>query len=183
MTTSFDEVTSVHGIPLPLELGKTPRLRVVNYEANSPGAGVSASYVNAVYSVTLYVYDLGLSNLPEDPLSSSVMEHFQESVQGALTSADSNGERLECKAAHGVSLEPDSGVNYLVATFGLENDQGRFRSFIFLTTKNGRFVKLRMSFHPTSLAAESLSSIVARTYFALLWPDRSIDPDLSAHAG
>ena len=167
-------ITSVHGLPLPLSLAKTPRSRVANHEATYPGQGMSASYINAVYSVTLYIYDSGFTDMPDDPVSEVVVEHFRAAIQGAIAAAQARNETLRCKAAHAVAEPPATTAEYLVAKFGTDDDNGRFTSFIYLAVKNGKFVKLRITFSQPSISAESLAEVVANSYFALLWPGRVI---------
>lgn len=171
MSASAQEIESVHGIPLPLELARAQRTRIVDYEPDHPGMGISASYVNGYYKIALYVYDLGLTDIPDNPMSAVVTDHFRQAISEALTVAHSRGEKLQCKGAHGAPYPPGVDVAFLVAKLGRENDNDRFTSFIFLTTKNRRFVKLRVSFVQSSLTAESLASTIVTEYFSLLWPN------------
>ena len=132
--------------------------------------GVSASYVNGYTQAALYIYDLGLPDIPDDPISPIVADHFRQTIGEALTVAHSRGEKLRCKEANGATYAAHAGVAFLVAKLGRENDSDRFSSFIYLTTKHGKFVKLRISFVESSLAAESLANTIAAAYFAVLWP-------------
>jgi hypothetical protein len=170
MTSVEQEIESAYGIPLPKELAQASRTRVVHYEPEQPGLGISASYVTGYFQIALYVYDLNLKDIPEDPMSEVVVAHMQQSIGEAISVAQGRGEKLECRAAYGVPYAGIS-VDYLVAALGRENEEGRLSSLIFLTTKSGRFIKLRISFIEASFTAENLAKTIASSYFALLWPE------------
>ena len=165
------ELTSVHGIPLPLELAKVARTRLVNYEADHPGLGISASYVGGYYQITLYVYDMGILDLPSNPTAPVVATQFEQSIREALAAGAEREDRLEFRDASTGSLTPGGDLHFLVAAFGREGDRDRFSSFLFLTVARSRFVKMRVSFIESSRAAESLAVAIAKSYFVLLFPE------------
>ena len=167
MTTSDNELESVYGLPFPKVLALADRTRVVRYE---PGLGLSASYANGAYTIGLYVYDLNLKDIPDDPTENLVVSHLHQSIAEAINVAQTRGEVLQCTGAYGVPYAGIS-VDYLVAKLSRAGDEGRLSSVILLTTKLGYFIKLRISFPEAAFSVEGLARTVGCDYFALLWPE------------
>jgi len=164
---------SVFGLPLPLELGRTPRQRVTDHESGQPGMGFSASYVNALYSATLYIYDLGIAGLPDDATKPAAVAHFESCIQDVYRAELAAGRAVECRQAFNAGIQNADGQQLLIARFGYSGDTDRYRTFLHFTTRNGKFIKLRTTFQETSNSAASLTDTVMRSYLDLIWPSSS----------
>jgi hypothetical protein len=52
--------------------------RVRNYEAESPGLGISVGYDGPGITATVYIYTLGMEAIPDDLESAIMKDHFQQ---------------------------------------------------------------------------------------------------------
>ena len=162
----------IFGLPAPLELSGIARGEIVDNEPTLPGTGFTVPYSSRLIEVTLYLYDQSVANIPDDPLSEIVRNHFHETTRHVQRAAEVMGTRLTLISTFGVGL-PGGGLEFLSAKFIGEDSGGPFMSIMYLTAKNGKFVKLRMRCREKPEVAEEIARSVANAYADLLWPSHA----------
>lgn len=149
------------GIWLPTELGGFERGPIYDNEAQMPGLGITVAYSAPGVKATVFVYDLRNRSLPEGIDNAVVKEHSQQALADIL-SVHSNVSVLE-------PLAPATGScsNFLrVKLSYVERGGGSgevIHSYLYLGTRRGSFVKLRLSY-PVSLAFKT--GVVSEARFA-----------------
>jgi len=113
--------------------------------------GIALQYASPTRDVwaTIYIYDLGLKEIPTDLADHLVMRVFLQTLQDAKQQVVT-GRVREVR----ISDEPPKlartglcGREYLRTDFEIDTNQGSMKSYAVLTTLRGNFVKLRIS-HP-----------------------------------
>lgn len=121
-------------------------MRSTSYEARQPGLGISHRYESRVGWVDVYVYDLKQGNwLPgvDDP---RFEEHFKATVN-EVQLARANGVYAKVEVGPVSDLRIEEQTLRRVSFRLLHAATGRsYESFTFLTARNGRLLKYRMSF-------------------------------------
>lgn len=70
------------GIIFPDRLGTLPKhSQISDYEATTPGLGISVAYNGPGITVTIYLYTLGLDTVPADLDSPLLNKHFKDSAR------------------------------------------------------------------------------------------------------
>lgn len=70
------DADSLFGIPVPKSISALHRGEITNNEVTSPGLGFTIPYHGPMIEATLYIYDLGLNEIPANPLDDAVRQHF-----------------------------------------------------------------------------------------------------------
>jgi hypothetical protein len=130
------------GVLFPPQLGKL-QLQGVN-EFDDPGLGRSLSYSGHGLEATVYIYSLGLPEIPEDPHSEIVREEFENRKRdiyqiegrGAI---EHIGDRIV--AVDGKSTQ----VAMHEAKFRFTQQETIRWSYLYLFSESGSFVKLRLT--------------------------------------
>jgi hypothetical protein len=121
-------------------------VRSTSYEARQPGLGISHRYESRVGWVDVYVYDLKQGNwLPgvDDPRFD---EHFKATVN-EVQLARTNGVYAKVEVGPVSDLRIEEQTLRRVSFRLLHAATGRsYESYTFLTARNGRLLKYRMSF-------------------------------------
>jgi hypothetical protein len=171
---SFDEVDSFFGLPTPLTLFGLPRGKVILHELQSPGDGIAVAYIGVSINVTLFLYDFGNPDIPSDLHSDVVQEHFRVCMDDVLKLAPRALADVKFVAAYCAGVKhPDVGHEYLCGQFEGADEHGPLSSFLYLTVKGGKFVKLRMTCRQEVDKAKWLSRSVADAYADQLWPSHA----------
>jgi hypothetical protein len=75
---------TVYGLRLPAQIGGAERGSVKDYETARPGLGYGVTYRLLGWTTDLYIYDLKLSSIPDDPTSTVVMEALAQAKNEVL---------------------------------------------------------------------------------------------------
>lgn len=170
-SVSFGEQQSLFGIPLPKAICGLTRGEITNNELTNPGLGYTVPYNGPVQKATIYIYDLGLAAVPDDPTSEVVLNHFNHNVQQIIEMKSAGFfSSVEVKSKYGTG-DPATGIEFLCCEFRAVEDGKALETFLFLTSYSKLFVKVRFT---TPL--QDRSSIYAREFAnavaELLWPER-----------
>lgn len=154
------ETISLFGITFPWALRGLVRGGSTNYELTHPGLGYSVPYSGDDITVTVYIYDGGVPDIPADLNDQVVEDHFRSALGEVMQSK--LYQKVEHGEAYGVGRD-DKGVEFLCGEFFVVDNEGVNKdSYLYFATFNGKFVKLRVS-----LPSREDSSAIAE----LLWPE------------
>lgn len=163
------DADSLFGIPVPKSISGLHRGEITNNEVTSPGLGFTVPYHGPMIEATLYIYDLGLKEIPANLLDDSVRQHFDGATRDVLSlprHGQYNSVALVSRYATGSS---EIGPEFLCATFSVMDQDKSFMSFLFLTTHSDRFVKWRISIHHNE-SEEAVARMIVDAYADMLWP-------------
>ena len=163
------EPLTFHGLDFPDEIAGFVRGQHRDYETTNPGLGYSVAYRREGWTATVYVYDLGLRSIPDDPRSRVSMRNFEQAKEDVLAAQRQGAYRsAELKRDF---LLPETGAPRLqCASFTLvRRDNNEYDSYLCVTAWRGSFVKLRL----TGERHESNDAAAGRfmaAWMRLLWP-------------
>jgi hypothetical protein len=73
-----NEPVTYYGLTFPVEIGGARRISVRDYETTHPGLGYSAGYQLRNITHTVYIYDSGVSRIPDDLRSPVVTQQLAQ---------------------------------------------------------------------------------------------------------
>lgn len=160
---------TIYGIPAPTAFGDLRRISMTNNETAQSGAGVSVGYSSSHIEATLYIY--GRDEIPDGVLSEHCREHFVQCIQDVFQMARHLKREVSLVGCQlrGSDL---SGPEFLQASFLQCGEQGARLSVLYLTARDQKFVKLRMTTALTEIALQVIEAAID-SYSILLWPARS----------
>lgn len=142
-----------------------PRIEVVDYEAKGhAGLGYSVSYGSREsLIVTLYIYDMGESHIPDGPGSPEVQEQLRRAV-GDILQAERMGLYKNVQQAREATVTlgggaPGQGLVARGVVFHLEVQGEPKTSHVYTSGHRGAFVKLRCTYahdEPSEAQSEDL---------------------------
>ncbi len=160
---------SLFGIPLPGAIAGLSRADITNNEMVNPGLGYTIPYNGAEEKATIYIYDFGLNNIPEDPMSDVVRQHFEECIAQIMQMKDRGiYSGIEIGDSYGIG-SPTSGLQFLCCEFMVCENDKLLDTFLFVTSYGGKFVKLRYTMPHCKHASTSARGF-ADAVGSLLWP-------------
>ena len=165
------ETVTIFGITFPWMLCGLVRGGLTNYESTQPGLGFSVPYDDKDVSVTIYIYDNGLSDIPTD-LNDYVVEDHLGAIFGEIMRSPSYL-KVDHNATYRIS-RPSEAEDFLCGKFTVIDQEKEISdSYIYLTTFNGKFIKLRISMPSCSDSSEQANFIVS-AFSEVLWPEKTI---------
>jgi hypothetical protein len=137
------------GIQLPTEISGFNRIEVIDNEATSKGLGITIAYGAPGIKATVFIYDMGITGLREGINNPTVKAHAQQALQDIFRV------HPDAKVLDKLSQGSGSCTSYLRAKLvyeeGPELTREAFHSYLYLGSKKGSFVKVRVSY-PARLA-------------------------------
>jgi hypothetical protein len=156
------EERTFHGLTFPEMVEDAVFYGSNDHEATAPGYGYSARYFRPGWEMTVYIYDHGLSVIPNDVESGPMREEFEDSkkaieIRGAEL-------RREFVASLG-------GPKFLCASYTLRTASGEeVETLLSVTTFKNKFVKFRVSGQRSDMSNIEAQEFVA-AWAPILWPD------------
>src|SRR5436190_124101 len=72
------EPVTLFGLTFPETVGAFQRGDSTDFEKNSPGLGHGVRYLRSGWTVNVFIYDLRMPSIPDDPLSDVVRRQFDQ---------------------------------------------------------------------------------------------------------
>jgi hypothetical protein len=141
----------------------------IDNERMNPGLGVTIPYQRRDQGkATVYVYDKGRRDIPDNPMSEVVKDEFDLAARDVLSLGQAKGTTVELVKRYGTG-SPERGVEFLCAEFVLTDSSGTRRTFLYLTGCRRKFVKLRVTLG-TNDATDPTAYNFAEAVASRLWP-------------
>jgi hypothetical protein len=164
--SSFESY-KLYGIDFPWIISNFKRRVTLNNEIQVPGLGYTIQYkdINSLSSeansgkASIYVYDLSLSNIPNDLTKSIVTDHFND-ILSEIDVVDKSMDRKSSLIKNTSSGDIEHGKGFLCAIFEVEQANAMLVSTLALFVFDGRFVKLRITVMKQETALESIFSFI-----------------------
>jgi len=118
---------------------------VRGYEKESLGVSATFCLIDSDATASLYIYDYGFPSIPDGVNSTDLLRHFAEcklAIRGASLAPDST---------HSTATSPP--VQFRVAQLIGNGPAGTESTWLTMTGRNAHFIKLRVSFAASKLAA------------------------------
>jgi hypothetical protein len=137
------------GIEIPVEISDFNRIEVIDNESTSKGLGVTISYGSPGIKATVFIYNKGIADLGEGINNRIVQAHAQQAIQDIFTV------HPDAKVLDMLNQGSGSCASYLrvkvVYDEGQDQTREKFHSYLYLGSKKGNFIKVRVSY-PARLA-------------------------------
>jgi hypothetical protein len=147
----------VSGLAFPFEIGWLVFDGATNYEPHAPGLGYSVCYKAPGITATLYVYDRGMTTIPDDVAESAVQDEFERAA-GEIATAQPD--------LHVAWADHPKNPDCLERYYRVGDDWRR-ASLLWLTTTRRRFLKARVTWDRDQFidraAQNFVSTILANT--------------------
>lgn len=135
---------NVYGMLFPNDLAGFTLDSVINNEKDMPGQGFSLFYDHPGVKASVFVYDLGIKNIPNGDNSPIVYKAFQQAINDVKT-VHHDAQSLDVTPK--LSID---GTNMLHAAFQYASDQAGSRdvvfSHVYMTAQNGNFILVRTTY-------------------------------------
>ncbi len=140
-----------------------------DYESTHPGAGYSAAYRRNAWTATVFIYDLRMKSIPDDPLAPLVREQVQQaSAEVHRAVAAGAWEKASNRGTYNL---PNAGrARFQCADFALVRAGGQeLDSLLCITKWRGKFIKFRISGAKQSDGTAGARRFV-EAWSEVLWP-------------
>jgi hypothetical protein len=172
----------VNGVALDAAYAGFSRGKVIDNEKAHPGYGYTVAYRGGSRGeATIYVYRKRQREIPDGPISKTVMAEFNQVTREILSLGQSAGRNIELVSRYGTG-SPERGKEFLCAEFILSNETGSLRTFVYLTGAAGNFVKIRVTLR-TNDAADPTARNLADAVASGLWENGEPRPDKQGDIG
>lgn len=133
----------IHGAPFPARVGSFVRQNFRDYESESVGLGQSIGYKREDgTTATIYIFDLQMPNVPNNILDPIVRDQFSQAISDVFQFH--RGDKVELQYER-IKKARNGAPEFLFAAFKIVSELTSKMSYIFLTARNGKFVKVRVS--------------------------------------
>jgi hypothetical protein len=161
------EPLTIYGLKFPDKIAGAERGEPHDFEKANPGYGHSVHYTMPGWSITVYIYDMGRTSIPDDPQSDVVKGQLAE-ARREVFDVRSKVEWKRDFPIHGESRK----VRFICGAFAFANKASEsLDSFLCLTAWKNKFVKFRLTTRPSS-GSEAEATRFVRAWTGVLWPSR-----------
>jgi hypothetical protein len=162
---------TVYGLRLPAQIGGAERASVKDYETTRPGLGYGVTYRLPGWTTDLYVYDLKLSTIPDDPTSTVVMEALTQAKNEVFGLAQRGDYKNVVLKSDYTILDSSGRTRFVCAMFAYHHVKlkGEVDSYLCMTGWKGKLVKFRMT-TPRNDASAAVSRRFIEAWSGVLWP-------------
>ncbi len=168
---SFAQSRTLFGVAIPDRVAGLPHEPPHDYERDNPGLGYSVEFLRPDWRIDVYIYDLGMRDIPADPMS-DVMERQLKQASGDIYELERRGNYSNVTASGNFAVDDSAGrTRFVCSTFRYRHNgwKSDVDSYLCLTSVKAKFFKVRMTTKrdPDS-AAESRRFVQA--WIGVLWP-------------
>lgn len=141
------EKANHYGLAFAAEVASFTFRETFSFEKDKPGLGYAVTYVRSNWVADIYIYDLGLKPIPDDPRSERIRAQFEQ-AEGDVFNAQQRGQYKTVVLRARFAVADAKGKDRLACgTFRLRraNDKKDSDSYLCVTGWNDKFVKFRMT--------------------------------------
>jgi hypothetical protein len=162
---------TVYGLRLPAQIGGAERASIKDYETARPGLGYGVSYRLPGWTTDLYLYDLKLSSIPDDPMSTVVMEALTQAKNEVFGLGQRGDYKNVVLKSDYTILDSAGRTRFACAMFTYYHVKfkGDVDSYLCMTGWKGKLVKFRMT-TPRNDASSAVARRFIEAWSSVLWP-------------
>ncbi len=118
--------------------------KVIDYEKERPGLGISIGYNGYITNVTIYIYNMGIKNIPYDLYSDLSINAFNDAKEEIWKAENMDVYSNVHKVLEGEIKYGD--LKFLCSIYRLDQDEYDRISYIYLTIFKNHFLKIRYTY-------------------------------------
>jgi hypothetical protein len=163
--------TMILGVPVPDRVAGLPHQQPTDSETKSPGQGYGIQFLKPGWKVDVYIYDLGMKSISDDPKSESVQKGFAEAKR-EIAELERRGVYTGVAAKGEFTIDDSAGrPRFLCAAYSYVHTRRdvTLDSFLCLGGVNKQFLGIRMD-RPTSGNSEAELRRFVKGWTDVLWP-------------
>src|SRR5580704_769467 len=167
--------TTLLGVPVPDRVSGLPHAAPMNFETNNPGMGYGVRFAHPDWTIDVYIYDLKMKSIPDNPASAAVQAALDE-AKSEIVHIEKRGDYVGLTMKDTFTIADTAGrgrficveYNYFHKRRAVDLD-----SYLCLAGARGKFFQIRMdtvkSKHPAAEVRRFVEAW-ARAWIPVLWP-------------
>jgi hypothetical protein len=167
--------TTLLGVPVPDQVSGLPHQAPLDFETDHPGMGYGVRFPRPDWTIDIYIYDLKMKSIPDDPASAAVQAALEE-AKGEIVSTAKRGDYAGLTMKDVFTIADTAGrgrficveYNYFHKRRAVDLD-----SYLCLAGARGEFFQIRMDTVKSKHPAAEVRRVVeawARAWIPVLWP-------------
>jgi hypothetical protein len=138
---------------MPPKVGDAKRGEVKDFEPANPGLGQAVGYSMPGWRITLFIYDLQRTDLPETAVASIITPQLEQAA-GDIMTFKQKGDYADVDEGLGFVVPDGLAARFYCKSYvlkttkgigGLKSNNEQFDSYLCVTTWRKRFIKLRLT--------------------------------------
>ena len=167
--------TTLLGVPVPDRVSGLPHEAPTDFETDQPGMGYGVRFPRPGWTIDIYIYDLKMKSIPDDPASTAVQAAIEE-AKGEIVNTAKRGDYAGLTMKDVFTIADTAGrgrficveYNYFHKRRAVDLD-----SYLCLAGARGKFFQIRMDAVKSEHPADEMRRFVeawARAWIPVLWP-------------
>ena len=156
------------GLRFPDTVADFPRGETTDFEKDHPGRGYRVRYNAEPWAISVFIYDDGVKNIPDQLSADIVTAQFDKARGGIYKRAEQVNGSVEDKGRfeiHGADGKP----RYICGAYFVVDKGLRIDHYLCLTTWHGKFIRYRLGTFTKDGSLATAKRFVA-AWTAILWP-------------
>jgi hypothetical protein len=165
------EPLKIFGLTIPERVDGLPRGPLYNYEKTNPGLGYSVRFKKTGWLIDVYLYDLRLTQISDDPNSEIVRRQLGQAT-GDIRELERRGNYANVRELGSYAIKDRDGrTRFICSAFTYLHKQigAVVDSYLCLTSWNNKFFKIRMTAQQSESSRQDAVSFV-EAWIGVLWP-------------
>lgn len=172
--SSQAQTTTLLGVPVPDRVAGLAHEPPTDFETRTPGMGYAVRFVRADWTVDVFIYDLQMKSIPDNPASAAVQAALAE-AKGEITGAEKRGDYVGVTLKDTFTIADITGrgrficaeYNYFHKRRAVDLD-----SYLCLAGARGKFFQIRMDTVKSTRPDETRRVVEAwaRAWIPVIWP-------------
>jgi hypothetical protein len=166
--------TMVLGVPVPDKVGGLSHQPLTDFESQSPGMGYGVRFLRPDWTIDVYIYDLKMKPIPDDPASAAVQAALDE-AKGEIADIEKRGDYVGVTLKDTFTIADAAGhprfvcaeYNYFHKRRAVDLD-----SYLCMAGARGEFFQIRMDTVKSARSGNETRAVVeawARAWMPVLW--------------
>jgi hypothetical protein len=155
------------GLSFPDRVAGFERGESTNLEPRHPGFGQATQYRSPGWSATVYIYDSGRKDIPNDPSAPPISEQMRQ-ARDEVQKLAARGYYESATLQDEYRIPAKGPARFQCGDMTISNKGQTVASLVCVTSWRGRFIKFRVSGPPRDGTAEGRRFVEAWT--RILWP-------------
>ena len=167
--------TTLLGVPVPDQVSGLSHEAPMDFEAKQPGMGYGVRFPRPDWTIDIYIYDLKIKSIPDDPASAPLQAALDE-AKGEIVNTAKRGDYVGLATKDVFTIADSAGrgrfvcaeYNYFHKRRAVDLD-----SYLCLAGARGEFFQIRMDTVKSKQPANEVRRFVeawARAWIPILWP-------------
>lgn len=169
--TAAPERVRFFELTFPDEVAGARRGSTFDYEKTTRGLGYSVRYVKPGWLIDVYIYDMRLTSIPDDPASQLIRTQLEQ-AKADIFELERRGNYANVAVKNDYSVgDPSGQVRFLCSAFSYlhKGIAATVDSYLCLTAWKNKFFKIRMT-RPQHATSGADAEQFVKGWISVLWP-------------